>query len=53
MRAEVKNITAIDLDDGTKVTGQTNVIKCQKEYYQTLYTQPKPQNTWQNANKIS
>ena len=47
IRAEVKNITTIDLDDGTKITGQTNVIKCQKEYYETLYTQPKPKNTWQ------
>jgi hypothetical protein len=45
-RAEVKNIAAIDLDDGTKITGQTNVINCQKEYYETLYTQHKTKNTW-------
>ena len=45
-KAEIKNITTIDLDDGTKVKGQQNVIKCQQEYYQPLYTQHKTNNQW-------
>jgi hypothetical protein len=46
-KADVKNITTIDLDDGTKITGQNNVIECQQKYYETLYTQPQDKNTWQ------
>ena len=47
IRAEVKNMTKLDLDDRTKITGQTNVINCQKEYYEKLYIQPKTKNPWQ------
>ena len=38
--ARNKNIPTIMLEDGTMVTQPKEIMKCQKNYYEKLYTQP-------------
>jgi exonuclease III len=35
-----KNISTIQLDDGSKVTQQDKILKCQQKFYERLYTEP-------------
>ena len=44
--AKIKNITVLNLDNGKKVTELSEIINCQKDFYNNLYTQTKPTNPW-------
>jgi exonuclease III len=44
--AKIKNITCLNLENGNKITEMTEIIEHQKEYFETLYTEPKGINKW-------
>jgi hypothetical protein len=44
--AKIKNISVINMQDGTKITGHNEIINCQKDFYNTLYTETNVNNPW-------
>jgi hypothetical protein len=45
--AKTKNIVTIQKEDGSIITEPKEIMACQKEYYQNLYTQPYKNDTYE------